>query len=382
VLNKQIKLGIAGMLIASSFIFAVPAEAQGTKDLRIIPIIVNGHKVKFPDTEPYIDENGRTMVPVRFVSEKLGGTVNWNDQTQTVSISSRGKEISLPVGSEVVKVDGKEVTLDTSAVLFEGRTMVPLRFVSEVLSSTVTWDEGAHSVKVTDPVYQAKADTGEIGLDLWGRELSKDWDANWNKVSDLPDSFYELPILHRANQGYSSREFWDMELDWVTKDYVDLWAEHIRAYYAAQLNVDYRTIDGETFADTLLAHMQLQGREIPMRKIILQYVDWIKENEVIVKGYADPENSMVRYEEGAPVLRTRFKFKVKHTKINSEVFLDNWEAGEFSTPFPLKTGAWYDGYADVFLFTHHGNYQERYYALSTPENMFIWEQHKYEEVVE
>ena len=66
-------------LVAATVIFggvmSIPAMAAPGKDLHILPVIVNGQKVKFPDTEPYINTDGRTMVPVRFVSEMLGAEV-------------------------------------------------------------------------------------------------------------------------------------------------------------------------------------------------------------------------------------------------------------------------------------------------------------------
>ncbi len=169
------------LLGLSTNVYAEPGD-----DLRIIPIIVNGHKVRFPDTEPYINTDGRTMVPVRFVSEKLGADVEWDNETQTVHIIHDQKTISMTIGSREVTVNGETIRLDTAAELYEGRTMVPLRFVSEVLDSTVEWDQAAHAVKVTDKEYQKKIDSGEVELDQWGREISKlHPDSYWLRLSDL-----------------------------------------------------------------------------------------------------------------------------------------------------------------------------------------------------
>ncbi|HOA98329.1 MAG TPA: stalk domain-containing protein, partial [Acetivibrio saccincola] len=43
-----------------------------------VSVTVDGKKVVFPDAKPFIDENGRTLIPVRFVTEDLGATVEWN----------------------------------------------------------------------------------------------------------------------------------------------------------------------------------------------------------------------------------------------------------------------------------------------------------------
>ncbi|MDQ0885083.1 archaellum component FlaF (FlaF/FlaG flagellin family) [Paenibacillus sp. V4I9] len=71
-------LTIAATILASTLAPTVTFASQSS-DLRMIPVIVNGQKVKFPDTEPYIDGNGSTMVPVRFVSEVLSSEVVWDE---------------------------------------------------------------------------------------------------------------------------------------------------------------------------------------------------------------------------------------------------------------------------------------------------------------
>ena len=84
----------------------------------------------------------RTLIPVRFVSESLGGTVNWQEETQTVSIQIDGKEIQMKIGSNEMLVDGNAVTLDTAPQTIDDRTMLPLRALCEQgLGKQVYWDE-------------------------------------------------------------------------------------------------------------------------------------------------------------------------------------------------------------------------------------------------
>lgn len=81
---------------------------------------------------PYVT-NKRTMVPLRFISESLGGQVAWNQGTSTATITNAGKEIKIIVGSSRVLVNGKKSTLDTPAQYKQGRVFVPLRFISETI---------------------------------------------------------------------------------------------------------------------------------------------------------------------------------------------------------------------------------------------------------
>ena len=108
-----------------------------------IKVLYNARQVAFPDAQPKIEGN-RVLVPVRFVAEKLGARVDYADQL--VTIRQDGKVIELPIGSDVVKVNGQTVTLDTKATAEKGRTYVPLRFVSEALGETVEWDALARFV--------------------------------------------------------------------------------------------------------------------------------------------------------------------------------------------------------------------------------------------
>lgn len=114
-----------------------------------ITVLVNNQKVTFPDQKPYIDQNNRTMVPVRFVSEALGAKVSWNGKTQTVGIIQGGKDILLKIGESKASVNGQLALFDTKAVLINSRTMVPLRFVSETLGAQVDWVAATSTVKIT-----------------------------------------------------------------------------------------------------------------------------------------------------------------------------------------------------------------------------------------
>jgi len=359
---------VAVCLSLIMFGMAIPVvQAKPGKDLQMIAIIVNGHKIKFPDTEPYINTDGRTMVPVRFVSEKLGADVKWEEKTQSVILKYEEKEIRMGIGSKEVSVNGEALTLDTAAEKHEGRTMVPLRFVSEVLDSKVEWDEGAHSVRVTDAEYQAKIDTGKVALDPWGREYSKTWNKKWMVLSDLENTkFYSsLEMLNTDNRDFvKNKVYYDFKM------FGDKWGEHIRKYYAAQLNIDYRTINEKEFINTYIKHHSLGSSydEGVAREMLKNYVAWVKKNKVIAKGYASPELSQVTSGSDARIIiRTNFKFMIISAEDTRQTFLDNWNN---SFAFDLKKNVWYDGYSDVLMVTNYANEQHRFYQISGSRQMF------------
>ncbi len=104
---------------------------------------VNGYLVEFPDQGPVIDANNRTLVPVRFATEALEADVKWDNAAKTATISKGGVSVKITIGKQDLTVtrDGKtsSVAMDTQAVLLNGRTMVPIRFVAEALGAYVDY---------------------------------------------------------------------------------------------------------------------------------------------------------------------------------------------------------------------------------------------------
>lgn len=113
-----------------------------------IVVIVNGIEVKFPHGDPFLDKAGRLIVPVRFVSEQLEATVDWNSKKQEVTIKDGDKIVTLQIGKKEMLVNGVLKELDTQATLKSGRTYVPVRFIGEALGAEVKWDSRARRVYI------------------------------------------------------------------------------------------------------------------------------------------------------------------------------------------------------------------------------------------
>ena len=98
-------------------------------------------------TVPVI-KNGRTLMPIRAVVEGMGGTVGWDGTTQTVILKNADNEIKLIIGNKSAWLNGKEHILDVEPVIINGRTMLPIRFVAESFGFTVDWDGESGSVTI------------------------------------------------------------------------------------------------------------------------------------------------------------------------------------------------------------------------------------------
>lgn len=103
-----------------------------------IKVIVDQEKLLL-DAYPVI-KNDRTLVPMRAIFEKLGATILWDDATKTVTAKKDGMEIKLTIDKGTALVNGVVTELDTPAIIENSRTMVPVRFISETLGKTVEWD--------------------------------------------------------------------------------------------------------------------------------------------------------------------------------------------------------------------------------------------------
>lgn len=132
------------MAILLMVVLAMPMIAATTN----IRVVVNGEKIVFPDAKPYMDSNSRILIPVRFVSEKLGAEVDWDIANQTVTIADNTHTATLVIGKKQMTINGETKTLDTAASVKNSRTYVPIRFVSEALGATVEWDSKGKSVYI------------------------------------------------------------------------------------------------------------------------------------------------------------------------------------------------------------------------------------------
>ena len=142
-------------------------------------LVINGNPIQ-TDVPPQII-GGRTMVPVRVVSENLGLSVAWEPRDSSVTVSGGNKLVVLRIGHSRALVDGREAYLDVPPVIRSGRTLVPLRFVASVFGAEVGWDDRTRTASV---------------------RLSQVIDVNWTKRADG----YALVVRTTAPAGYSTKE--------------------------------------------------------------------------------------------------------------------------------------------------------------------------------
>ena len=121
------------------------AHAQSGSE---ISVTVNGEPVLFQGLGPQ-QINGRTMVPVRGVLEKLGANISYNNATRTVTATTPTMDIQLKIGARTAIVNAATVTLDVPAQSIQDHTFVPLRFLGEALGADLKWNAATRTVAIT-----------------------------------------------------------------------------------------------------------------------------------------------------------------------------------------------------------------------------------------
>jgi len=128
--------------LAAALMVAGVAGAQG------INVTVDGQPVSFSGGMGPRSVNGRVLVPLRGVFEQMGAYVQWNPATRDVNATRGDSDVRLHIGDRAATVDGRQVTLDVPAMIINGATMVPIRFLSESLGAEVRWREAERLVLI------------------------------------------------------------------------------------------------------------------------------------------------------------------------------------------------------------------------------------------
>ncbi len=129
------------------------------------PVTFNGHPVTF-DAQPTVI-NGRTFVPFRAIFEKMGAEIQWDAGTQMITATRGNTTVKLTIGSSTAMVNGQARTMDAAPYIDKefGRTLVPLRFVGEAFGATVNYDSATTAITIVDTNWPKRG--GTLNFALW-----------------------------------------------------------------------------------------------------------------------------------------------------------------------------------------------------------------------
>ncbi len=139
--NKVVKIFSVCLMIIVILSYIVPSLADS-----IVKVYLNDTMIEF-DVNPIV-VNGRTLVPIRAIFEKLGADVDWDNDTNTATAKKGNKKVLIKIDSEKMYVNDEVKVLDVPAMLYNSRTLVPLRAVSEAFDCEVMWNEESNTVNI------------------------------------------------------------------------------------------------------------------------------------------------------------------------------------------------------------------------------------------
>ena len=135
------KLISFALVVMMSITMFVPVLANGE-----ISVYLDNEKIQF-DVAPLL-VNGRTMVPMRAIFEKLGAVVFWDNDTRTAIAQKGNVNVSISIDDTTLYKNGEPIVLDVPAQLNGGRTLVPLRAVSEAFDCDVQWNGDTQTINI------------------------------------------------------------------------------------------------------------------------------------------------------------------------------------------------------------------------------------------
>jgi len=144
---KKISVLLFSVCILLNLFLQPQNGVKAENNLQAIRIFVDGEEVEL-DVPPVI-VNGRTLVPLRGVFEKLGATVDWNKETNQVIVKNNSVEILLEPDNFAVLLNGQVKFLDTASRIQEDRTLIPIRFIAESLGYKVTWEDESRRIDIS-----------------------------------------------------------------------------------------------------------------------------------------------------------------------------------------------------------------------------------------
>lgn len=187
-MNRKLISLSAALAIAANAAMILPGCASASAE--DIKIIYDGRELEL-DTAPQL-VNDTTLVPMRAIFEAFGAKVKWDGDTQSVTAKKKSKTIYMTIGSDEITKNDETVKAQTAPQIIDGRTMIPVRVVSELLGLDVDWNVEDRAVIISsgsDEKDEAwKNNTGTIDLSAMTAEADGvSFDGNVITISKAGD---------------------------------------------------------------------------------------------------------------------------------------------------------------------------------------------------
>lgn len=213
-MKKKLLMVLSTAVVAASIVVTTSANDD-------ISILVNGETIECDQAPVIVD--GRTLVPVRAIAETVGAEVDWDGETKTATVDTAVATVALTIGSDQMVLTNKatsveaSATIDVPAQIINGRTMLPIRAISESLGLEVDWDAENRDVIITVPGFEPAT---EITTEEVSEEASEETteEATEAETEEVTEEATEEATEEVTEEATEAEEETEAETEEVTEE--------------------------------------------------------------------------------------------------------------------------------------------------------------------
>ncbi len=329
------------MILAMSTIALMGTSVQaGT----ITKVNLNGNKLMLQQSP--INKEGVMYVPVRMF-ENLGATIGWDGVSQSTTLQLGEKQIHIKVGDGQAIVNGNVTNINGVPFMEQGATYVPLRFVSDIFGATLDVDTSNNIIDMTyvlptDGTHQYD----NFGRIIRTDNLPVNADQYLYIAEGTPNEMYELPLEYELGDFFVEGRHYTRPVNmpsltqYFRDETVAQWQDQFEEYLDLVLNFDYRNVPTD-YAHNVASSYSKDYISYNTQ-LVQEYIEYAKEKHLVIEGdyYVEPSTTNVLM--GAFSQRAWVKFIIKSDNASlGKMFQDS--------EYELKTNVWYEGYVDLNL---------------------------------
>lgn len=296
------------VVLALIFTSAVSFADEG----REIKVFVDGEQIEF-DVPP-TSENGRTLVPMRYIFEALGAEVNWV-QSENKAVAVKGDiTVEIGVDNNVMTRNGKEIVLDVPAKATNGRILVPARAVAEAFDAKVDWLSEEYFVMIISAEKLAEAKKEHDAGYSWNTLSPNDTNKLINAFDEIRYTFEQGYLLNTLLPSSKEVVFMIDDNDDGFAEYVyDTWDYLMaRVILDIQMNSedDYQVEIDEDFGEaelinhykTITENLKLSAKDM----FKCSYVKTPEKNNVLLLTFKDTISRMTPGASIVPTIKSKY----------------------------------------------------------------------------
>lgn len=284
-----------------------------------ITVVYNENKLAFPDAKPFVDAKGRTQTPAKYIGEALGATVNWNARAKKAEFTYGDTVLEIYIGKSNYKLNGLTKKMDTTAIVKDGRTYVPAKYIAEAFGAKVKWDGATKTVYVNRTLVAQI----EEGKDIKDGTVINNFDEFIEALRIAAVTLQptlNLKCNNYQNSDYNFKDFNNIDTNLFEATNIQIsWLEYENV---ADLTVELEYSQGHEIQQSMV-------NDIALTRLSSEDMEVIDKMEQIISETI--KDNMTDYEKELAI----HDYIVKNYKYDEENYMNDTIPDESYTPYGL-----------------------------------------------